>query len=224
MPAGPFHPSPLDRAGILTRFLGEIRRKAGLLAVARSATALSSPSTFRRQVALAGVGASPILYGAVGAVAAYRALVRQMGPHRALGTVRSAVVAAARGLALPLPAPGDLDPLDSLAEALESTLAAGQELGIYDVRWLDGPPGTVQLEVLRCRIHEICHAAGAPEVTSCFCDAEVPVLTRSEPHLALVREMTIARGAPFCRFTFHVIGDLEARREQARASAPPPPP
>jgi len=221
MPSGPFHPSPLDQARILALYLDEIRRKAGYLAAARAALAVSAPSTFRRQAALAGVGASPILHAAVGAVATYRALIRRLGSHRALGTVRNAVVAAARGIALPAPSGPDADPLDALAEALESTLAAGQELGIYDVRWLEGPPGTVQLEVLRCRIHEICHAAEAPEVTSCFCDAEVPVLTRSDPHLVLVRDSTIARGAPLCRFTFHVVGDIEARREQARASSVP---
>jgi hypothetical protein len=220
MPSGPFHPSPLRQARILATFLDEIRRKAGVFAGVRAAAALSVPSTFRRQAALAGVGASPILFGAVGAVATYHALVRSIGPHRALGTVRSAVVAAARHVALPFGGGPDDDPLDALAEALETTLAAGQELGIYDVRWLDGPPGTVQLEILRCRIHEICHAAGAPEVTSCFCDAETPVLTRSAPQLVLVRDMTIARGAPLCRFTFHVVGDLDAQREKARATAP----
>jgi hypothetical protein len=47
------------------------------------------------------------------------------------------------------------------------------------------------------------------------------VLTRSDPHLVLVRDSTIARGAPLCRFTFHVVGDIEARREQTRASAVP---
>jgi hypothetical protein len=224
MPTGPFQPSPLRRALVLATYLEEIRRKAGVRAAVRAAAAISAPSTFRRQAALAGVGASPILYGAVGVVATYHALVRQIGPHRALGTLRSAVVAAARHVALPAGGGPDDDPLDVLAEALETTLAAGQELGIYDVRWLEGPPGTVQLEILRCRIHEICHAAGAPEVTSCFCEAESPVLTRSVPQLVLVRDMTIARGAPLCRFTFHVVGDLDARREKTRASVRPPAP
>ena len=221
MRPSPFRPSPFDQARILGLYLAEIRRKAGVLAGIRTVAALSAPSTLRQQSALAGVGTTPILHSVVGAVATYKALVRSLGTHRALGSVRAAVVAAARGLAAPTTAlPPGTDPLDALAAALEATLAAGQELGVYEVRWLEGPPGTVQLEILRCRIHELCHAAGAPEVTSCFCDAEAPVLTR-DPHLVLVRDMTIARGAPLCRFTFHVVGDLEARRGQSR---PPPPP
>jgi hypothetical protein len=220
MSGGPFHPSPVVRARILALFLDEIRRKAGYLALARATAAIGSPATLRRQAALLGAATSPILHGVIGTVAAYRALARSLGPHRALGAVHRAILAAARGVALPPPSGPDADALDVLAEALEVTLAAGQELDIYDVRWLDGPPGTVQLEILRCRLHEICHAEGAPEVTSCFCDAEVPVLTRSDPHLVLVRDMTIARGAPFCRFTFHVLGDLEAHRGTARASPP----
>jgi hypothetical protein len=220
MRPSPFRPSPLDQARILGLFLAEIRRKAGVLAGVRAVAALSAPATLRQQSALAGVGTSPILHSVIGAVATYKALVRRLGTHRALGSVRAAVVAAARGLAAPTAAPPGTDPLDALAAALEATLAVGQELGVYEVRWLEGPPGTVQLEILRCRIHELCHAAGAPEVTSCFCDAEAPVLTR-DPHLVLVRDMTIARGAPLCRFTFHVVGDLEARREQSR---PPPAP
>lgn len=220
MRPSPFRPSPLDQARILGLYLIEIRRKAGVFAWARAAAALAAPSTLRQQSALAGVGTTPILHSVVGAVATYKALVRSLGAHRALGSVRAAVVAAARGLAEPVAAPPGTDPLDALAAALEATLATGQELGVYEVRWLEGPPGTVQLEILRCRIHELCHAAGAPEVTSCFCDAEAPVLTR-DPHLVLVRDMTIARGAPLCRFTFHVVGDLEARRGQSRPPAAP---
>ncbi|MBI5500647.1 MAG: L-2-amino-thiazoline-4-carboxylic acid hydrolase [Deltaproteobacteria bacterium] len=221
MPLDPFHPTPLRRARLLSTFLEEIRRKAGLVAATRAIAALSAPATFRRQAALAGVGASPILYAAVGAVACYHALVRSIGPHRALGTLRAAIVAAARHLALPPLRAADDDPLEALAEAIEATLSTGQELGIYDVRWLEGAPGTVQLEILRCRIHEICHAAGAPEVTTCFCDAESPLLTRGDPQLVLVRDMTIARGAPLCRFTFHVVGDLTARRARTAAAASP---
>ncbi|NMC72388.1 MAG: L-2-amino-thiazoline-4-carboxylic acid hydrolase [Myxococcales bacterium] len=221
MRASPFYPSPLDRARILGLYLAEIRKKAGVLAEMRAAAALASPATLRRQSALAGVGTTPILHAVVGAVATYQALVRSLGAHRALGSVRAAVVAAARGLAAPTVAlPPGTDPLDDLAAALEATLSVGQELGVYEVRWLEGAPGTVQLEILRCRIHELCHAAGAPEVTSCFCDAEAPVLTR-DSHLVLVRDMTLARGAPLCRFTFHVVGDLEARREPSRPSPAP---
>jgi len=220
MRPSPFRPSPLDQARILGLYLAEIRRKAGLFAGLRAVAALSAPSTLRQQSALAGVDTTPILHSVVGAVATYKALVRSLGSHRALGSVRAAVVAAARGLAAPTAAPPGTDPLDALAAALEATLAVGQELGVYEVRWLEGPPGTVQLEILRCRIHELCHAAGAPEVTSCFCDAEAPVLTR-DPHLVLVRDMTIARGAPLCRFTFHVVGDLEARRAHSRPPAAP---
>ena len=217
MPPDPFHPSALRRTRVLATYLDEIRRKAGVVAATRAMAALAAPSTFRRQAALAGVGASPILYAAVGAVACYHALVRSVGPHRALGTVRAAVVAAAGHLALPPSRNPDDDPLEALAEAIETILSSGQELGIYDVRWLEGAPGTVQLEILRCRIHEICHAAGAPEVTSCFCDAESPLLTRGDPQLVLVRDKTIARGAPLCRFTFHVVGDLTARRARSAA-------
>jgi hypothetical protein len=215
MPHDPFHPSPLLRARLLATYLEEIRRKAGIVAATRATAALSLPSTFRRQAALAGVGASPILYAAVGAVACYHALVRSVGPHRALGTLRSAIVAAAAHLAPPRSRNPHDDPLEALAESIESILSTGQELGIYDMRWLEGAPGTVQLEILRCRIHEICHAAGAPEVTTCFCDAEAPLLTRGDPQLVLVRDMTIARGAPLCRFTFHVVGDLTARRARS---------
>jgi hypothetical protein len=211
MPAGSLHLSLSDQARIVSLFLDEIRRKAGVRALARAAWALGSPRSLRRQAGARRMAAGPLLPWATGVSIVFRSLRRSLGPHRALGTLRSAVMAATRGIRLPPPLAA-ADPLDALAEALEATLAAGQELGLYEVRWLDGPPGTVQLEVLRCRIHEACHAAGAPEVTSCFCDAEAPVLTRSDPQIVLIRDATIARGAPLCRFTFHMVERLDRRR------------
>lgn len=211
MPAGSLRLSLVDQARVVTRFLEEIRRKAGYGAALRATAALASPRSLHRQADARRQGTGPLLPWATGVALAYRSLRRSLGPHRALGTIRAAVLAATEAVHLP-PATAASDPLDALAEALEATLAAGQELGLYEVRWLDGPPGTVQLEVLRCRIHEACHAAEAPEVTACFCDAETPVLTRRDPQIVLVRDATIARGAPLCRFTFHVVERLERRR------------
>lgn len=214
-----FNPSVAVRARLLGAYAGEVRRRAGYRAAIRSAAALATFPALRRRARLGTDLAGPIVDGVVGSVASYRAIVPLLGPHRALGAVRSAVLAAARELAATLPPlRGATDPLDALADALEATLCAGQEIGVYEIRWHDGPPGTVQLEVLRCRIHEICHALGAPEITACFCEAEVPVLTRADRHLALVRDSTIARGGALCRFTFHVIEDLDARRERKGSS------
>lgn len=214
-----FQPSVLVRARVLGTYMREVRQRAGVRAALRAAGAVASFPTLRHRAMLGSDVSGAIVDCIAGSVASYRAMSGQLGPHRALGTVRSAVVAAARDLARALPSPsGAPDPLDALADALEATFCAGQERKLYEIRWCDGPPGTVQVEVVRCRIHEICHALGTPEVTTCFCDAEVPVLTRSDRHLALVRDTTIARGGSLCRFTFHVIEDLDARRGRGRAA------
>ncbi len=113
---------------------------------------------------------------------------------------------------------GPFSPRDLMDRAPDERAAFLEERGRRfpnaAVCWMHAGVREVRFVVTACRLVALCHEAGEARLASFFCRGEARFLGGVAPRVVLIRDRTIAAGAPDCPFT------VQFRAPETAAPAP----